>query len=54
MEGQWTFVELQQLEGASGAPALLLREPVVGVALVLGGFSHCAWLRCEFELLWKF
>ena len=34
------LVELQQLVGAAGAPSLLLGQPVVDVAFVLGGSSH--------------
>lgn len=35
-EKGFTFVELEQLEGAPGPPTLFFGEPVVGVALVLG------------------
>lgn len=40
-----TFVELEELECASCAPALLFGEAVVGVALVFGGFAHDQELR---------
>ena len=35
-----TFVQLEEFKGAARAPALLLCEPVVRVALILGGFAH--------------
>lgn len=35
-----TFIKLEKLEGAARTPTLLLGEPVVGVALVLGRFAH--------------
>ena len=38
--GRRTLVQLEQLEGAAGAPALLLGEPVVGIAFVLGRLAH--------------
>ena len=33
-------IDLQELEGAPGAPSLLLGQPVVHVTLVLGGPAH--------------
>lgn len=35
-----TFIELQELVGTAGSPSLFLRQPVVGVALVFGRFTH--------------
>lgn len=29
-----TFIELEQLEGTSGAPALLFCKPIISIALV--------------------
>lgn len=34
------FVELDELEGGAGAPALFFGEAVVGVSFVFGGFAH--------------
>lgn len=36
-----TFVELQELECASGPPALFFGKAVVGISLVFGRFAHC-------------
>lgn len=47
-----TFIELKQLESASGTPALLFGEPIVGVALVFGRFAHtCATILMMRRLL---
>jgi hypothetical protein len=35
-----TLVQLEELEGAAGAPALLFREAVVSISLVFGDFAH--------------
>src|SRR5699024_6481078 len=35
------FVDLDQFEGGPGTPILFFGQMVVGIALVLGGFSNC-------------
>lgn len=34
------LIQLQQLEGTAGAPALLFSEPVVNIPFVFGGTTH--------------